>query len=100
MTVLPGYRTGVGAIVWEDKWEAFFEQVPATFLHTNHIEAFLVYTLRESVGNETNDDNHSNFSLYTSDWSGRLDASTFKQLSGFFQRFLGKETSMQGEGLP
>ena len=89
-----GIPDGVGAIIWEDKWEAFFEQVPATFLHTNHIEAFLIYTLRESVGNETNDDNHSNFSLYTSDWSGRLDETTFKQLSDFFQGFLKKETEM------
>ena len=89
-----GIPDGVGAIVWEDKWDAFFEQVPATFLHTNHIEAFLIYTLRESVGNETNDENHSNFSLYTSDWSGRLDASTFQQLSNFFQGFLEKETKM------
>ena len=82
-----GIPDGVGAIVWEDKWDAFFEQVPATFLHANHVEAFLIYTLRESLGNETNDENHSNFSLYTSDWSGRLDASTLKQLSDFFQSF-------------
>ena len=82
-----GIPDGVGAIVWEDKWDAFFEQVPATFLHANHVEAFLIYTLRESLENETNDENHSNFSLYTSDWSGRLDASTLKQLSDFFQSF-------------
>ena len=42
------------------------------FLHANHVEAFLVYTLRESSENETNDDNHSNFSLYTSDWSAHV----------------------------
>ena len=50
-----GIPHGVGAIVWEDKWDAFFEQVPATFLHANHVEAFLIYTLRESLENETND---------------------------------------------
>ena len=85
-----GIPDGVEAIVWEDKWDAFFEQVPAKFLHANHVEAFLIYTLRESLGNETNDENHSNFSLYTSDWSGRLDASTFQQLSDFFSKFSGE----------
>ena len=89
-----GIPDEVGAIVWEDKWDAFFEQIPAKFLHANHVEAFLIYTLRESLGNETNDENHSNFSLYTSDWSCRLDASTLKRLSDFFQSFRGKETKM------
>ena len=85
-----GIPDGVGAILWEDKWEAFFEQVPARFLHTNHVEAFLIYTLRESLENETNDDNHSNFSLYTSDWSARLDTATLEQLSHFFRSFRGR----------
>ena len=89
-----GMPEGVEAIIWEDKWEAFLDQVPARFLHANHIEAFMIYTLRESLENETNDENHSNFSLYTADWSSRLDPSILKQLSDFFQSFRRSETGV------
>ena len=80
---------GMAAIRWEDKWEAFFDQVTADFLHTNHIEAFMIYTLRESLENETNDENHSNFSLYTADWSCRLAPPTLTRMADFFQNFRG-----------
>jgi len=60
---------GIKAIVWEDKWQAFF-----------------IYTLRESAENETNDNNHSNFALYRSDWSSRLAPETLDQVADFFLR--------------
>lgn len=75
---------GIKAIVWEDKWEAFFDQVSVEFLKQNHVEGFLIYTLRESAGNEANDNNHSNFAFYRSDWSCRLAPETLKRVADFF----------------
>jgi hypothetical protein len=56
-------------------------------IRQNHVEAFLVYTLRESAENETNDNNHSNFALYRSDWSSRLALDVLNRLADFFLRF-------------
>jgi hypothetical protein len=78
---------GIRAIVWEDKWEAFLNQVSADFLRQNHVETFLVYSLRESAENETNDDNHSNFALYRADWSSRLAPDTLSRLADLFLSF-------------
>lgn len=77
----------IQAIRWEDKWEAFFNQVSADFLRQNHVETFLVYTLRESAENETNDENHSNFALYRADWSLRLAPEALKRLQDLFLSF-------------
>jgi hypothetical protein len=78
---------GTPALVWEEKWEAFFHQVSPDFLVQNHVQAFLVYTLRESAQNETNDDNHSNFALYRSDWSCRLAPEVLSKLAEFFRGY-------------
>jgi hypothetical protein len=78
---------GIRAIAWEDKWEAFLNQVSADFLRQNHVETFLIYTLRESAENETNDDNHSNFALYRADWSPRLAPEVLKRLADLFLSF-------------
>ena len=75
------------AIVWEDKWEAFLDQVSVEFLTHNNVDAFLVYTLRESAENETNDDNHSNFALYRADWSSRMAPDVLERLASFFLKF-------------
>jgi len=77
----------IKAIVWEDKWTAFLDQVSADFLRHNHVETFLLYTLRESAANETNDDNHSNFALYRADWSCRLAPEVLNRLADFFLGF-------------
>jgi len=78
---------GITAIRWEEKWQAFFDQVSPEYLRENQVEAFFVYTLRESAENETHDDNHSNFALYRSDWSIRIAPETLTQLANFFRRF-------------
>jgi hypothetical protein len=78
---------GMPALIWEEKWEAFFRQVSAGFLRQHRVAAFLVYTLRESAENETNDDNHSNFALYRSDWSSRLAPDVLEQLRQLFLSF-------------
>jgi hypothetical protein len=77
----------IKAIVWEDKWTAFLDQVSVDFLRHNHVETFLLYTLRESAANETNDDNHSNFALYRADWSCRLAPDVLNRLADFFLGF-------------
>ncbi len=77
---------GLRAIIWEDKWEAFFDQVSPEFLRQNRIEAFFIYTLRETAENETSDNNHSNFSVYRSDWSSRLAPETLNRMADFFLR--------------
>ena len=77
----------IKAIVWEDKWTAFLDQVSVDFLRHNHVQTFLLYTLRESAANETNDDNHSNFALYRADWSCRLAPEVLNRLADFFLGF-------------
>ena len=81
---------GMPALVWEEKWEAFLNQVSTDFLRQRHVETFLIYTLRESAGNETNDDNHSNFALYRPDWSCRLAPDVLSRLTDFFLSFRGE----------
>jgi hypothetical protein len=78
---------GMPALIWEEKWEAFFRQVSPDFLFQNHVQTFLVYTLRESAQNETNDDNHSNFALYRPDWSCRLASDVLDKLRDFFRHY-------------
>lgn len=78
---------GIRAIIWEDKWVAFLDQVSPEYLRKNRAEAFLVYTLRETVDNETHDDNHSNFALYRADWSCRIEFEVLNGLADFFLSF-------------
>lgn len=75
------------AIVWEDRWEAFLRQVSPTYLRQNHVQTFLIYTLRESTQGQTNDDDHSNFALYRPDWSLRMAPETLSRIAEFFHKF-------------
>lgn len=75
------------AIVWEDRWEAFFRQVSPAYLKQNNVQAFFIYTLRESTIGQANDDDHSNFALYRPDWSLRMAPDTFNKIPEFFRQF-------------
>lgn len=77
----------VRALVWEDMWESFFAQVSPAYLRRNHIATFLLYTLRESSHSQTNDDDHSNFSFYSADWTPRMAPETLERLAEFFRQF-------------
>jgi tetratricopeptide (TPR) repeat protein len=81
---------GISAIVWEDKWDAFFSQVSDEYLRRNNIEAFLVYTLREGITSEANDNNHSNFAIFTSKDQSRLAQSTLIKLQNLYRKFTAK----------
>ncbi len=78
---------GIRAILWEDKWKAFLDQVSSDYLTRNHVEAFLVFTLGESPQYEANDDSHSNLALYRADWSCRLDRDVLERLADLFLHF-------------
>lgn len=73
------------SIVWEDKWDAFFDQVDRAYLERHQVEAFLFYTLREGLQSETSDDEHSNFSLYRRDGNLRMDSNTGRRLHDFIR---------------
>lgn len=76
----------VKAIIWEDKWNAFFRQA-RKFLSRNQVEAFLIYTLREATTGEANDSEHSNFSIYSAEWRSRLNQETLERLAHFLADF-------------
>ena len=76
----------IRAIIWEDKWDAFFRQAK-NFLSRNQVEAFFIYTLRETAAGESNDSDHSNFSIYSAEWESRLNEGTLEQLAHFLADF-------------
>lgn len=78
---------GIHAIMWEDRWDAFLNQVSADYLRRNHVETFLIYTLRESTQGQTNDDDHSNFALYRADWSCRVAPEVIQRIAKLFREF-------------
>jgi hypothetical protein len=78
---------GIQAIVWEDIWKAFLDQASADFLRQNRVEALLVYTLRESAMEHSNDDSHSNLAVYRADWSCRMAPDVLSRLAELFRRF-------------
>ena len=78
---------GIQAIIWEDLWNAFFDQVSPEFLRENHVETLLIYTLRETAMDHTHDDSHSNLALFRSDWSCRLQPEALSRLADLFLRF-------------
>ena len=78
---------GIRAMVWEELWNAFLDQVSADFLRQNHVETLLLFTLRETAMEHTNDDSHSNLALYRADWSPRLAPEVLSRLTELFRRF-------------
>lgn len=76
-------QEGIVAAVWEDKWDALFQQVSREYLENHDVEAFLFYTLREGLISESSDANHSNFSLHKADGTPRLEQHTHQRLKQF-----------------
>jgi len=93
---------GIRAIVWEDKWKTFLDQVTVDYLRRNRVEAFLLFTLRESLHYEAHDDSHSNFALYRADWSCRLDPNVLQRLTSLFLSFRDGQSrkSLQNQPVP
>jgi len=80
----------VEAIVWEDKWDRFFDQVDSRFLREHNVEAFFFYTLREGLQAETSDDEHSNFALLEASGEPRMDPETLGRLESFMRSLSGR----------
>ncbi|MGE4093014.1 MAG: hypothetical protein AB7G75_19465 [Candidatus Binatia bacterium] len=78
---------GVQAIVWEDRWDAFLDQVSASYLRQQQVQTFIVYALRESTRGQTNDDDHSNYALFRADWSPRIAPETLNRIAALFLSF-------------
>jgi hypothetical protein len=76
--------TNLKSIVWEDKWDAFLQQVSADYLRKNNIEALLIYTLREGLHGESGDDEHSNFALLHRNGRPRMADETLARLKAWF----------------
>jgi hypothetical protein len=78
--------------VWEDLWDAFFDQVPLELLAKNNVRALLFYTLRESAvpAFDKHDDDRSNFAILRRNGLPRLDARTI----GRFTCFIGSATGI------
>ncbi len=83
------------SIVWEDLWDAFFDQVDAGYLRRHGVEAILFYTLREAgmPGFDKHDDDRSNLSITKRDGTPRMAKETFEK----FARFMGEVTGQPAE---
>lgn len=91
----PHLPDGLKSAVWEDLWDAFFDQVTPEFLRDdNEVEAFLFYTLREAgMPHFDKDDNdRSNFSLSKRDGSPRMEERTFRRFAHFMSGMTGRST--------
>ncbi|MCB9920395.1 MAG: hypothetical protein H6832_18480 [Planctomycetes bacterium] len=85
----------VSAIVWEDKWDEFFKQADAKFLHDNHVETLLYYTMRGGGIGESTDEEHSNFTLFDLDCrTTRMEESTFTRLSNHMAGLTGRQENL------
>ncbi|MCB9885300.1 MAG: hypothetical protein H6838_07400 [Planctomycetes bacterium] len=73
--------SGVHAIVWEDKWDRFLEQVTPQFLADNCVETMLLHSMRPTCSGDTGDDGRSDFALFEADCeTPRMERATFRRL--------------------
>ena len=72
-------------VIWEDLWDAFFDQVNAGYLRRHGVEAILFYTLREAgtIGYDKDDDDRSNLSVAKRDGTPRMAQETFQKFAHF-----------------
>ncbi|HZF77467.1 MAG TPA: class I SAM-dependent methyltransferase [Acetobacteraceae bacterium] len=78
--------------VWEDLWDAFFDQVQPAFLAAHNVKALVFYTLRESQvpGFDKHDDDRSNFAILRRNGLPRMESATV----GRFTRFMAEATGV------
>ncbi|MBI1187462.1 MAG: hypothetical protein GC206_09060 [Alphaproteobacteria bacterium] len=71
--------------VWEDLWDAFFDQISQESLAAHSCDAIAFYTLRETAQPrlDKHDDDRSNFALIRRNGSPRLDRETFLRFRDF-----------------
>ena len=71
------------AVIWEDLWASFFDQVTAVYLARHRVQAFLFFTLREGIGPDATDDDGSNLGLLELDGRPRLQEPVASRLVEF-----------------
>ena len=77
--------------VWDDLWDAFFDQVRPEFVVANNVRALVFYTLRESPvpGFDKHDDDRSNFAILRRNGLPRLDTRTVDRFTNFIASLTG-----------
>lgn len=82
---LPAEALPFKSEVWEDLWDAFFDQVTVADLEAANCEMLAFYTLRETAGPffDKHDDDRSNLALIRRDGSPRMDPQTFSRFQNF-----------------
>jgi len=78
--------------VWEDLWDAFFDQITPAYLDANNCPTILFYTLRETAcpAFDKHDDDRSNMALIRRDGSPRMDPQTFLRFRSFMSAATGE----------
>jgi len=73
------------SIVWEDLWDAFFDQVTPAFLASERVQSLCFFTLRETAAPalDKHDDDRSNLAVLRRSGLPRLDPATFERLMDF-----------------
>jgi len=85
----------ISAIVWEDKWDRFFDQSTLDWMDYNNIETILFYTMRGGGIGESTDYEHSNFTLFDLDCrTTRMERSTFERLVAHSSSITGRGTNV------
>jgi hypothetical protein len=101
-------RAGVGlagghdTAVCEDLWEAFLDQVDASWLQDHRVECLLVYALREAgvPRLDMDDDDRSNLAVFARDGSPRLDPPTVGRLRGLMSAVSGRDRTVAPQPPP
>ncbi len=71
--------------VWEDLWDAFFDQVTPDFLKSERVQSLCFFTLRELATHklDKHDDDRSNLAVLRRSGLPRLDPATLERLVNF-----------------
>ena len=90
---LPAEALPFKSAVWEDLWDAFFEQVTPEDLAAANCEALAFYTLRETgvPGYDKHDDDRSNCAIIRRNGLPRMDPKTFVGFRNFMNAARGSE---------
>jgi hypothetical protein len=80
--------------VWEDLWDAFFDQISPSDLEAANCEVLAFSTLRETAipSFDRHDDDRSNFALIRRDGSPRMDPQTFSRFRSFLDAAHGRKS--------
>lgn len=86
-----GATAGFSDVVWEDLWQAFIDQVEATWLREHNVECLLLYGPSEldRAGFDLDDDDRTNLALFAGDGTPRLEPGLISRISSLMQSITG-----------